>query len=253
MSSRDTILTKLRAALANPVLRFPPVNPQPLSAATRMTVTSASGDGYELAQRFGAELSKLHGSLEITETAAEARLATINKLLQWVNEEESERKGARLETGQERKVLSWAFDALPIEGLAPALHDLGLEMVAPRSLLTPESRESVRHIRFGITGVEVAFASTGSMLVVSGQKTNRAASLLPFRHLALIPFSKLFPTIEAWSDKQRKGDFAAFMRRHANLAMVTGPSKSADIEMKLTLGVHGPKFVHVILFDDSVA
>ena len=251
MSTRETILNKLRTTLAQPNLRFPPPNPQPLNDATRMTVTSASGDSYALAQRFGSEISKLSGTFEITETAAEARLATINKLLDWMNDEDDARKGMRLETGQERKVLSWSFDALPLEGLPESLRDLGLEMVSPKDLRPSEVRDAIRHIRFGITGVEAAFASTGSMLMASGPKTHRAASLLPFRHLAIVPFSQLYPTIEAWLDVQRKGDFVQFMRDHANLAMISGASKSADIEGQLTVGVHGPKFVHVILFDDG--
>lgn len=250
-SSREIILNKLRTTLARPDLRFPPADPQPLTAVTRMTVTSAAGDGYALAQRFGEEISKLSGTFEITETAAEARLATINKLLDWMNEEDEARKGMRLETGQERQVLSWSFDALPLEGLPESLHDLGLDVVSPKDLRSSEVRDAIRHIRFGITGVEAAFASTGSMLMASGPKTSRSASLLPFRHLALIPFSQLYPTIEAWLDVQRKGDLAEYLREHVNLAMISGASKSADIEGQLTVGVHGPKFVHAILFDDS--
>lgn len=251
MTTRETILSKLRTTLARPDLRFPPPDPPPLTDARRMTVTSASGDGYALAKRFGAEISKLSGTFEITETAAEARLATINKLLDWMNEEDEMRKGMRLETGQERKILSWSFEALPLEGLPESLKDLGLEVVSPRDLRSSEVRDAIRHIRFGITGVEAAFASTGSMMMASGPKTHRAASLLPFRHLALVPFSQIHPTMEAWLDVQRKGDFVQYMKDHANLSMISGASKSADIEGQLTVGVHGPKFVHVVLFDDS--
>jgi L-lactate utilization protein LutC len=90
------------------------------------------------------------------------------------------------------------------------------------------------------------------MLMLTGPGVNRAASLLPFRHIALIPFSKIYPTMEHWLAEQREdGRLVDTYRSRANVSLITGPSKSADIEMALTLGVHGPKFVHAILFDDS--
>jgi L-lactate dehydrogenase complex protein LldG len=250
-AARDEILAKLRTTLARQNLRFPPQAPEPLNAETRMVVTAAEGGYEELALRFGAELEALHGSYEIAETATEARLALINRLMSWMEQEQKERKGAVIITGQEQSVLAWAPEHLPIPGLQAALDDLGLTLITPVSLRAGEPREQVRHIRYGITGVEVAFASTGSMLVLSGQGTNRAASLLPFRHMALIPFSRLYRTMEEWLAEQREaGKLVDLYRNRANVTMITGPSKSADIEMNLTLGVHGPKYVHAILFDD---
>ncbi|HXF59973.1 MAG TPA: lactate utilization protein, partial [Caldilineaceae bacterium] len=250
--ARDEILGKLRATLARYDLRFPPPAPEPLTAETRMTVTQAEGGYEELALRFGAELEALHGTYEIAETATEARLALINRLINWMEQEQKERKGAVMITGQEQSVLAWTPAHLPIDGIEAALADLGLKLVAPGDLRSSEQREKVRHIRYGITGVEAAFASTGSMLVFSGKGTSRSASLLPYRHLALIPFSRLYRTMEEWLAEQREaGKLVDLLRSRANLTMITGPSKSADIEMNLTLGVHGPKYVHAILFDDS--
>lgn len=250
--ARAHILGKLRATLARPDLRFPPPAPPELTHATRMTVTQAEGGLEELAQRFGAELQALHGTYEVAETATEARLALINRIISWMEQEEKERKGTVVITGQERSVLAWATEQLPIEGIGPTLEDLGLTLVAPTDLRSAESREKVRHIRFGITGVEAAFAATGSMLMVAGPGASRAASLLPFRHIALIPFSRLYRNFEEWLEERREqGTLVDTFRQRANLTLITGPSKSADIEMNLTLGVHGPKFVHAILFDDS--
>ncbi len=147
--------------------------------------------------------------------------------------------------------MSWHPDHLPVDGLAESLADVGWTLVYPEDLTTPESREAVRFIRFGLTGVEAAFAATGSMLVLTGAGRSRTASLLPFRHIALIPFSRLYPTIEAWlAERRAQGELVDLLRERAAWHMITGPSKSADIEMNLTLGVHGPKFVHAILFDD---
>lgn len=253
MSARDDILNKLRGALERPDLRFPPVDPEPLTSATRMRVTAAEGDAHALAVRFGQELDALHGSHEIVSSTTMARMALINRIQTWMEEEEASRKGQQLQTGQERTILSWQSEQLPVPGLEPAFSDLGLTLLAPDDLRPDAVRAAVRHIRYGISGVEAAFASTGSMLMAaSAPGTNRAASLLPFRHVALIPFSRLFPTIEDWLIARRRNkELADFMEQNANVTLISGPSKSADIEGNLTLGVHGPKFVHAILFEDA--
>lgn len=253
-TAREEILGKLRSTLARPELRFPPLITPALTRENRMVVTRATGGLEELAERFGEELTALHGTYEIADTPTEARLAMINRILAWIDQDEKERKGAVINTGQERSVLAWSSRNLPLENVETALEDLGLTLVAPSNLLSPESRDKVRHIRCGITGVEAAFAATGSVLMLAGPGTNRSASLLPFRHIALIPFSRLYRNFEEWLEEQRDaGTLVDVFRHRANLTLISGPSKSADIEMNLTLGVHGPKFVHAILFDDTPA
>ncbi len=249
MSTRDEILNRIRVILSRPDLPFPPAVAPPLDAAERMTVTSATGEARDLALRFGLEVAKLYGTYDVLDSEVEARLALVNRLRTWADEEAAARKGMGLETGQEKMILSWAAERLPVAGLAEMLQDVGWQLVVPADLTTPESREAVRFIRFGVTGVDAAFASTGSLLLAASAGQSRAASLLPLRHIALVPFSRLYPTIEDWLAEQREaGGLDDTLRRRAAWHMITGPSKSADIEMNLTLGVHGPKFVHVILF-----
>ena len=251
MSARDDILSKLRTTLNRADLRFPPQHTPPLTAATRVTVTQAQGDGPELAHRFGQELTTLHGSYEFVETATEARLALINRLLAWQAEEKAQRKGPKFETGQDQMVLSWSVDALPVGGIRESLADLEFTLIAPAQLDSSAARDDVRFIRYGLTGVEAACASTGSLIVTSGAATSRAASLLPLRHIALVPMSRLFPTLEDWVQSVRDEErIDQLFGAGANVSMITGPSKSADIGGALTLGVHGPKFVHAIVFQD---
>jgi L-lactate dehydrogenase complex protein LldG len=252
MSTRDDILTRIRVTLERPDLPFPPIDAPPLTAATRMRVTAASGDKRQLARRFGAELEKLYGSFELFDSPVAVRLALVSRLRAWEEEDAAGRKGLKPATGQEQMVLSWPPELLPVPGLDEMLTDTEWTLVAPRELASPESRDAVRFIRFGITGVDAAFAATGSMLVISAPGASRAASLLPLRHIALIPFSRLYANIEAFlAERRGRGDLPDLLRNHAAWHMITGPSKSADIEMNLTLGVHGPKYVHAILFDDE--
>ncbi|MCB0105810.1 MAG: hypothetical protein KDE53_07870, partial [Caldilineaceae bacterium] len=89
MTARDEILHQLRTALADAQLPFPPVDPPRLTDDERMAVTHAEGDPLALAERFGAELQKLHGTFQIVESLPEARMALIGQLLSWAEEEEA--------------------------------------------------------------------------------------------------------------------------------------------------------------------
>ncbi len=252
MNVRDTILSRLRETLRQPGLPFPAPESVALAPEERMTVTHAAGDRWALAERFAQELSALKGSCELLETAPEARLAILARLYRWMEEEQADRKTANAERPEDWDALCWPEALLEVEGLPLALQEMGFRRIEPTDLHDPQQRERIRLIRAGITSVEAAFASTGSFVVGSGGLKSRAASLTPFRHLALIPFSKLYPTGEAWlAEKRSAGELDACLRQNRNLSIITGPSKSADIEGNLTMGVHGPKVVHAILFDDG--
>ncbi len=251
MTVRDTILTRLREALRQPHLPFPPPHSEGLTHAERMTVTDAPGDVWAQAQRFRQELHAVKGSCELLETVTEARLAVVSRLQLWLEEEQAARKTEDAERPEDWEVLCWPLDQIQIEGLPLILEELGFKLIQPTDLHDPQQRDSIRRIRAGITTAEAAFASTGSFVVGGRGPNTRAASLTPFRHLVVIPFSKLFATGEDWLAQMRhSGRLDAYLRQSRNLSIITGPSKSADLEGNLTMGVHGPKVVHAILFDD---
>jgi L-lactate dehydrogenase complex protein LldG len=90
----------------------------------------------------------------------------------------------------------------------------------------------------GFTGARAAVARTGSIVVDSGRAGGRTASLLPPMHVALVDASVLVDEPgELWRS------LAAPMP--SNLVQITGPSRSADIELIITLGVHGPRALWV--------
>ena len=104
-------------------------------------------------------------------------------------------------------------------------------------------REFCARADVGLSGVEGALAETGSLVVHSGQKKSRLATLLPPIHVVLVPVSCLVPDIFTWT-AARNG------KMPANLNLISGPSKSADIEFTLTIGVHGPKRLIAVLYDE---
>jgi L-lactate dehydrogenase complex protein LldG len=78
-------------------------------------------------------------------------------------------------------------------------------------------------------------------VLVHGEGRGRIVSLLPPVHVALVDVARLHATLGAlWAAEPD------LLRQAANLVVVTGPSRTADIEMTLTRGVHGPRIVHVV-------
>ncbi len=95
----------------------------------------------------------------------------------------------------------------------------------------------------GITGADFAVAATGSLAFSS--KHGRLATLLPFHHVILLKASQILPDIEDLYAK------LGLLELPSAWGMHTGPSKSADIEQTMALGVHGPGKVDVIVILDS--
>jgi L-lactate utilization protein LutC len=94
----------------------------------------------------------------------------------------------------------------------------------------------------GVTGATAAIAETGTLAMLSGPGRPRAASLLPPTHVAIVRPADLCASMGEFFTA-RAGDIAA----SACCYFISGPSRTADIELTLTLGVHGPGRVCVIL------
>jgi len=243
--ARNVILTKLRTSLSDPESLFRGHVDAAPSAVVPSAVTTADGSGVVLAKVFGEKLAEVLGSYEIVENSADVAQRIVAQIEGWrVTNDGPASYGSEL--------LSWAPIELPSPDLSQQLERHGVSLFFPTDLHDKKERAHAASLSVGLTGVDAAFAGTGSMVLVPGPGKSRAASLLPLHHIALVPMSKSHPTFERWLASWRnEGKLEGLVREHAQLAFITGPSKSADIELNLTLGVHGPRDVHAIVFDDG--
>lgn len=148
------------------------------------------------------------------------------------------------------RVLAWDDDRLGAPGLAPALRGAGVTVESCWLPSTAPERTArllaIDDVPVGVTGVLAGLADTGSLVLVSGPGQARIASLLPPVHIAVCRTGQIVAS------------FAHMLAAHpdvcdlgSNLVVITGPSRTADIEMTLTRGVHGPGEVHVVVIDDE--
>ncbi|MCI0396847.1 MAG: lactate utilization protein [Chloroflexi bacterium] len=93
----------------------------------------------------------------------------------------------------------------------------------------------------GVSGAVAALAETGTVVVASGPGRSRLTPLLPPVHVALVPLACLTTDLFTWA-ATRQGSLPAAM------TLISGPSKTADIEQTMAIGVHGPKRFIAILF-----
>ena len=128
---------------------------------------------------------------------------------------------------------------------APFLRDCGiLEIPGVRSGFTSgeELRAACAVAAAGITSADYALADTGTLVMLSTPEEARMISLLPPLHLAIVPRSRLLTSLdELFTILPKPGD------RTSSMVLITGPSRTADIEQILVRGVHGPGEIHVIM------
>lgn len=108
-------------------------------------------------------------------------------------------------------------------------------------------REARESDMVGITGAFCAIAETGTLMTVSGPRTAATVSLLPETHIAVVRASRIVRAMEeAW--QLLRSEYSVALPRAVNF--ISGPSRSADIEQTITIGVHGPYRVHIVLVRD---
>jgi len=212
MTARDRLLNRLRRHLR------PTNHPAPWRSRRRFD---------DLPARFTEALTAAGGEVVRVATHADARAAIFTLL----------------DDIQARRV------ALNDELL---LRQLALPDHAPRAIewyVADKNTEALRafcaHADVGITAAAAALAETGTVVVQSGRGKSRLVSLLPPVHIAILTTDQITTDLFTWVETKRPAEMPA------NLVFVSGPSKTADIEQTLAIGVHGPRRFVVVLVETT--
>ncbi len=114
-------------------------------------------------------------------------------------------------------------------------------------LLTGDLRQKADMISTGLTGADWGIAETGTLVVDSKSEDIRLAGMLCDTHVAFLKKSRIVPdagTIEKELSRMMKTS-------HGYTAFISGASRTADIERVLTIGVHGPRELHVLILGED--
>jgi L-lactate dehydrogenase complex protein LldF len=241
----------------------------------------------QLAQQFAERLEAVGGQVHFARDAAEARDVIGQLCWNAVSERSQAARGRPVVT----KVKSMASEEIELNpyleslGMEVIETDLGERMVqlththpshliAPAIHLTKEdaagvfgteatveaiqkhARESLRQkfieATVGISGANMAIAETGTIVLVTNEGNADLTTTLPPVHIALFGLDKIVASLDdavAMLRMLPRSGTGQLMTSYVN--WITGPSRSADIEQSLTIGVHGPREMHCVILDNG--
>lgn len=156
----------------------------------------------------------------------------------------------------------------PSHLIAPAIHktreqvaelfskETGEELPPDIARLVEVARERLRQefvaADIGISGANAAIADTGTLMIVSNEGNGRLVTTLPPVHIAMLGVEKIVPTMaDATAILDVLPRSGTGQKITSYVSFITGPSRTADIELALAMGVHGPKEVHIVLLDNG--
>jgi L-lactate dehydrogenase complex protein LldG len=207
--SRDAnpVLEAVRRALGRDI--HAPLAPRPSIPAPR-----AAGDVSVELDRLLREIAALSG------VTAQLKASEIDAAL------------GRLVSEQEvRHATLWLTPRLGMLQIEDRLRKRGVEIVSPHA-----DKREMAICDLGVTEVDFALPETGTLCLLSSAQKPRAVSLLPRIHLAILSEDALRADLN---------DVFAEAREAPYLSFVSGPSRTADIELTVALGVHGPQGLFV--------
>jgi L-lactate utilization protein LutC len=214
-AARDIILGRVRSALSRS-----PRAASSQAGSTNPTQGSTSIAPAERLPRFAERLTSVGGHVQVAEDepAAARHLAAI-----------AAGCGARSIAVSDNPLVRRLVSAAGLEAIS---FDGWCE------------RERLFAADVGVTGAQAGIAETGSLVLDSHAELHRLVSLVPPIHVAILRADAIVGDLgAALSALDRSGESGA-------VTLITGPSRTADIELELVIGVHGPRELHAIVLED---
>ena len=225
MSARDRILAKLRTSA-------PATQPARPDVASWFAAHRPVENATDKARRFRHFIELAHA--EVHEVTPANWLATLRSVL-------VTRKLDKLLVAEGTPHGEAALDELPPQGIDCQTYDMAIE--AWKTELFNDTPAS-------LTAARAAIAETGTLILWPDAQEPRLMSLVPPLHIVLLDASKIYNTFyeamssEGWADPASGG-------LPTNALLISGPSKTADIQQTLAYGAHGPKELLVLMLTEQ--
>jgi L-lactate dehydrogenase complex protein LldG len=231
MSARDRILATIRASLANSRTTLA----VEAAGASHTPPSFVHPPQEHLLDQFAVELAQLEGHPHRCADDAQA-LTAIRSIL---------------ESHAASSVVAWDREQIGLPGLDALLVELGVrvlydQIAGPKRVTQLQALDSAPVC---ISGADAGIAESSTLVLRSGGGRGRLASLIAPVHIAVLRGAQIVRGLgEALALLQARHGPDIFTDS-SNLTLISGPSRTADIELTLTLGVHGPREIHVVLID----
>jgi L-lactate dehydrogenase complex protein LldG len=220
--SRDAILSKIRASLgeksAGEDARRRGLVAERLNGHPQGIVPASQDAGKGIVAQFVKKATEAAASVEVVKRGEAG--AAITKFLRDHNLPQTLRRGAD-----------------------PRLSKIAWPKGGPQIVDGPSDGRDLSGLSHAFAGV----SETGTLLLTSGPENPTTINFLPENHVVLVEASDIEANYEAAFARLRKKDGGAMPR---TVNMITGPSRSADIEQTLILGAHGPVRLHIVVVED---
>jgi iron-sulfur cluster protein len=272
-------IKSFRGNVKNALEKFP--HTIGMAEEVRATKEKAIPDMEKLARRAIAAIEENHGKGYIAHTAEEALeiisgLTGTGKLIVkgktmtgeeiGLREHLEEKSNEVYETDLGEFIIQ-KLGSRPMHILSPSIHVpredvarlftkvMGYEIAPDAEIASMVSaardflREKFFKADIGISGANVVAAETGTLFIIENEGNIRLSTSAPLVHIALVGMEKLVPTLaDAYKTAEVTWRYANYTMP-SYVSMISGPSKTGDIEKVITYGAHGPKEYHVIFLD----
>jgi L-lactate dehydrogenase complex protein LldG len=149
------------------------------------------------------------------------------------------------------QILGWGEQSREFNLITNQLRQAGMRIIEPKISRSEdgntqyETLAGLDQAQAGLTTCLAGLADTGTVILPSGAGQSNLTSLLPRTHLVLLRAKDIYPSFDHWIRAAGREAIAS----SSQLTLITGPSRTADVEMILTLGVHGPERLVVFTLD----
>ncbi|WP_251026795.1 lactate utilization protein C [Bacillus sp. ISL-46] len=234
IQNRDKFLNQIAGRLERPRISSAVERPTWKFQPQYEVLKDATQD--DLLEVLTEQCKKIHTNLYVTDSKDLA--TTLNKVVSGYG-------GGPIVTWKDERFSQWGLDPL----FKQEWPSRKMEVFEWNHTKGKENIAKAEKANVGITISEITLAESGTVVLFSDENKGRTVSFLPATYIALVPKSTLVPRITQAAQKMREihkktGHVASCIN------FITGPSNSADIELNLVVGVHGPVKASYIVIND---